>query len=759
MASGRRVAFVPPAGAVQEFKVETASFDAASGHTAGATVNVTLKSGTNALKGSGYTYYRSDKLAEKDFFVKKANAAKPGLSYNRPGLHLRRTGPARQVVLLHRRRVALRRVPRAAVPDGADAGDAQRRLLGAAGAGHRHLRSAERRDLERHRGRPPAVRRQHHSAEPHQPDRAERAQLLSAAEPAGGRERPQQLLLRQSAHRRLLFVVDPLRSHGDREAAADGALHAERSARGAQRANSGRWTASCRRGNFLFRKNDGVTLNHTWTQSNSSLWEIRGGWQQFREPNVRQHEGDLRSGVARVLVERRRASSAAREYFPLFDFDTLTRHRRQPGRQHDAPIYSFQPTYTKLSGSHSIRAGYDLRQVLGVQREPGRQAGEYLSRNNGGAFTRADQHRGGAEFPGRRDVPHRVPDRRQHRPERAAHLNNTWYHGVLRAGRLEALEQADAEPRACATTTKGPRPKQQNGNVRGFDPAAMLSITTAAEAAYAARPDIVPASQWRARGGVEVRVRQHARLLERRQEQHPAAPRVRLHAERQDRAPRRHGASTPSPFVFSNGVNQMGYSQVTPYTASPEQRSDVPVHAEQPVSERRAAAGRQLARARTPSSARASNRFMPIDGVQSTQLLALHRQPADAAPGALAPRGRLRRQPRLQHHHGRRAERDPGAVPVHAAESRDQATIDFLARQRAESVRRRSAADRIHRRQRRALAAAAAVPAVQQRADQRLRRHAASTTRSRSRSRSGSAAATRSWAPTPGRTSRRRCSG
>src|SRR6185369_946066 len=67
MTSGRRVAFVPPAGAVQEFKVETASFDAGSGHTAGATVNVTLKSGTNNLKGSAYTYYRSDKLAQTDF--------------------------------------------------------------------------------------------------------------------------------------------------------------------------------------------------------------------------------------------------------------------------------------------------------------------------------------------------------------------------------------------------------------------------------------------------------------------------------------------------------------------------------------------------------------------------------------------------------------------------------------------------------------------------------------------------------------------
>ncbi len=85
MANGRRVAFVPPAGAVQEFKVETASFDAASGHTGGANVNVTLKSGTNAFTGSAYTYYRSDKLAETDFFLKRSEQPKPKLEYKRPG--------------------------------------------------------------------------------------------------------------------------------------------------------------------------------------------------------------------------------------------------------------------------------------------------------------------------------------------------------------------------------------------------------------------------------------------------------------------------------------------------------------------------------------------------------------------------------------------------------------------------------------------------------------------------------------------------
>src|SRR5437016_4505332 len=85
MANGRRVAFVPPAGAVQEFRVNTASFDAADGHTAGAMVNVTLKSGTNQFKGDSYYYKRSDKLSATDFFVNKAGGTRPSLKYDRPG--------------------------------------------------------------------------------------------------------------------------------------------------------------------------------------------------------------------------------------------------------------------------------------------------------------------------------------------------------------------------------------------------------------------------------------------------------------------------------------------------------------------------------------------------------------------------------------------------------------------------------------------------------------------------------------------------
>ncbi len=92
MANGRRVAFVPPAGAVQEFKVETATFDAQQGHTAGATVNVTLKSGTNKLRGDAYYHYRDERLSANDLFLERAGRPKDPLDYKRYGFTI--GGPA-----------------------------------------------------------------------------------------------------------------------------------------------------------------------------------------------------------------------------------------------------------------------------------------------------------------------------------------------------------------------------------------------------------------------------------------------------------------------------------------------------------------------------------------------------------------------------------------------------------------------------------------------------------------------------------------
>jgi hypothetical protein len=52
------IALVPPVDAVQEFKIQTNSFDAQYGRTGGGIINMSLKSGTNAFHGTGYEFAR-----------------------------------------------------------------------------------------------------------------------------------------------------------------------------------------------------------------------------------------------------------------------------------------------------------------------------------------------------------------------------------------------------------------------------------------------------------------------------------------------------------------------------------------------------------------------------------------------------------------------------------------------------------------------------------------------------------------------------
>jgi carboxypeptidase family protein len=77
------VGFSPPSDAISEYKVQTNAFDAQSGHTAGATVNLALRSGTNAIKGTAGYYNRSDARSATPLLSKRAGAAKPTRQYDR----------------------------------------------------------------------------------------------------------------------------------------------------------------------------------------------------------------------------------------------------------------------------------------------------------------------------------------------------------------------------------------------------------------------------------------------------------------------------------------------------------------------------------------------------------------------------------------------------------------------------------------------------------------------------------------------------
>ena len=86
-ANGNQViaAYVPPTDIVQEFKVQTTTFDAQFGQTMGGVTNISLKSGTNAFHGTaGYTFQRPSFWAN-DFFANAAGKPRPDFMFNRWG--------------------------------------------------------------------------------------------------------------------------------------------------------------------------------------------------------------------------------------------------------------------------------------------------------------------------------------------------------------------------------------------------------------------------------------------------------------------------------------------------------------------------------------------------------------------------------------------------------------------------------------------------------------------------------------------------
>ena len=61
----------PVPDSIQEFKIQTSTYDATFGRNPGANVNVVTKSGTNTWHGTAFEFFRNAKLDANDFFYNR----------------------------------------------------------------------------------------------------------------------------------------------------------------------------------------------------------------------------------------------------------------------------------------------------------------------------------------------------------------------------------------------------------------------------------------------------------------------------------------------------------------------------------------------------------------------------------------------------------------------------------------------------------------------------------------------------------------
>ena len=77
--------YVPPQDLVQEFKVQTATFDASFGNTEGGVTNLSIKSGTNSFHGTAYYSNFTKATSANDWYSNRSNVALADFYYHRFG--------------------------------------------------------------------------------------------------------------------------------------------------------------------------------------------------------------------------------------------------------------------------------------------------------------------------------------------------------------------------------------------------------------------------------------------------------------------------------------------------------------------------------------------------------------------------------------------------------------------------------------------------------------------------------------------------
>lgn len=391
LAYSGQVAFTPPSDAVQEFKVQTNSFDAGNGFTAGATVNVAIKSGTNKFHGAAYLFDRAKNRTANNFFNNRLGRERPERQYNRYGGVI--SGPVFKdktffLFSYERQKDNVAQpttysVPTAKMRAGdftelivnpANIADAANTIIYNPFSGTLSGSNVVRTSF----GCPTT------GAVPtgstcnilpanliYQPA-LRFLSLFPAANQAGlvNNYVTDQNLIRP--YRSYLTKIDHNFNSSNR---IFGKFYHSRNTE--DRYNLEGTPDSITRG-YENRRNNGMNINYTSTITSDLILDIRGSWNQFR---LRRYQDG--QPTAADLGFTGIPSTRQTSVFPRFDFRnyrTLGSERSDWNNGQNRPfdLYSIQPSITQIYGNHTFKYGYDFRKLRERFTTDGYAAGRFL---------------------------------------------------------------------------------------------------------------------------------------------------------------------------------------------------------------------------------------------------------------------------------------------------------------------------------------------------------------------------------------------
>jgi Carboxypeptidase regulatory-like domain len=577
VSNARGVGFSPPSDAIVQFKVQTNAFDAQAGHTAGAVVNLAIKSGTNAMRGAGAYFNRDSSRTATPLLTERSGGAKPTREYNRftgtTGGPIRKDKTFFLVSVEHLRDVQPEPSTYTVPTEKMRAGDftefstAIYDPFTATGTTVARLPFDGNR-IPASRINPVAAAYTRFYPLPNRPG-TENNYFTNQLRPYDYNAAMGRLDHNVSSSTRMFATAYFNKRREDRYNWAQDAANAT---------NNGVINDFAVTQGFDYRTNLGLNGGYTKTLSDKMLLDARVSFSRFGEyRDPAQSFDPAKLGFSATALQLMKGF----EYLPFFTFGSfsttnanstiasLGAMRSDFGNGFSRPMVtlSFAPTVTRLWGAHSTRAGYDMRlqrwTIISDGFPGGRFAfnGAYTRANNSAALN--DRAQSWAQFllglPTVASGSVATPGTSSSQFEIAAPGEfRQQYHGLFL--------QDDWRVNSRLTLNLGVRveinpgmTEAANRNLAGFDPSVPNPIEAAAQAAYARNPIAeIPVGSFKVPGGLHFADGATYGTL------FKPLPRGAFSYLIDDRTVIRGGVGLFSYDLFFDTINQQGFSVGTP---------------------------------------------------------------------------------------------------------------------------------------------------------------------------------------------------